>query len=73
MLTRNRVHHPRRMSDCVEPECTRHLFLSDVCASHVDHGLLMGLDQIISRLMLCRSSDDLGLTIDQVFADGGTE
>ena len=63
MLTWNRVHHPHGMSDHVEPECMRHLFFSYVCTSHVDHGLPMDLDQNISRLMLFRSSDDLGLTI----------
>ena len=52
------------MSDHVEPECAGHLFLSDVCARHMDHGLPMGLGQPICQLTLCQSSDDLGLTID---------
>jgi hypothetical protein len=69
IFARNSIHHPHRMCDCIEPECARHLFFSEVGASHMDHHFLIRLDKSVGLLALCRSSNNFGLAIDEILAD----
>ncbi len=70
IFARNGIHHPCCICDCIEPEHARHLFFSEVSASHMDHHFQVQLNKSIGRLVLCRSSDNFGLAIDEILADG---
>ncbi len=66
-------YHSCRMCDCMEPECARHLFFSDVGARHMDNHFPMQLDKSIGQLALCRSSNYFGLAINEILTDGQTK
>ncbi len=73
IFARNGIHHPCCMCDCIEPECARHLFFSEVGASHMDHHFLMQLNKSVGQLVLCRSSNKFRLAINEILADGQTK
>ncbi len=73
IFARNGIHHPCRMCDCIEPEHTKHLIFSEVGASHMDHHFPMQLEESVGQLALCRSSNNFGLAIDEILANGQTK
>jgi hypothetical protein len=73
MLARDGIHHMHRMHNCIKPEGTRHLLFGEVGASNMNHHLPMQLDEFVGQLVLCRSSDNLGLAINEIFADRQTK
>ncbi len=69
----NGIHHPYCMCDCIEPERVRHLFFSEVGASHMDHHFLMRFAKSLGQLAIYRSSNNFGLAIDEILSDCQTK
>jgi hypothetical protein len=47
LFSKNGIHHPCRMCDCMEPECAKHLFFGEVGATHMDHHFPMQLNKSV--------------------------
>ncbi len=46
MFARNNIHHTGSVGDCMEPIQPWHLLFREVSATHMDHSLPMGLNDI---------------------------
>ncbi len=73
IFARNGIHYPCCMCDCIEPDRVRHLFFSEVGASHMNHHFPMQLDESVGQLAFCRSRDNFGLAINEILADSQTK
>ncbi len=73
IFTRDGIHHPNSMRDCVKPEVARHQLLGEVGSSNMNHYFPMGFHKAIWRLPLCSSSYDFWIVVNEVFWDGQTK
>jgi len=65
-FARNRIHHPRRVNNRVEPEQPGHLFFREVSAGHVNHNFPVRLHKAIGRLTASGRSDYVGSIVNKV-------
>ncbi len=70
-LPRNCIHHPGCVGDGVEPEVARHLLLSQVRPSHVNHGFLVGFNQTIRQLAFGQGGNNFRVVVDEILQDSG--
>jgi hypothetical protein len=57
------------MGNCKEPESVGHLFLGQICPSHMDHHLPVQFYQAIGGLMLGRGRHHLRTIVNKIFGD----
>ncbi len=58
--------NPGCVGDGVEPEVARHLLLSQVRLSHVNHGFPVGFNQTIRQLAFGRGSNNFRAVLDEI-------
>jgi len=66
MLTKNSIHHLRRVCNCAKTKNTIHLLLGEVGASHVYHHFPVQFNKPVGRLMLCQIGNNFRLVINQI-------
>ena len=72
-LARNGVHHSGGVGHRIEPKHPRHLLFREVSLSHVDHDLPMRFNKTVGRLATRRSSNDIGVVINQMLLNCHTK